>query len=261
MFGEFDSYVEITWICSFVVSYRQTHRREPFYSMKRPTILVADDEGRMRDLIRLYLQADFDIMEAEDGLAVLKQFNAREPDLVLLDVMMPGLDGWQVLARLREQSPVPVIMLTARGDVPDRVQGLRMGADDYIPKPFDGRELAARIHAVLRRTIGAEQAPAVIRRGALALHPDEHRAVWKDRLLALTPKEFDLLSLLASHPGQAFPRERLLDRIWGADFEGDIRTVDSHVKNLREKLGDGAAMIETVWGVGYRFTEVSDEKP
>ncbi|HEY3363479.1 MAG TPA: response regulator transcription factor [Symbiobacteriaceae bacterium] len=229
--------------------------------MKQPAILVVDDEPRMRDLIRLYLQSDFAVAEAEDGLAALRHFNHEEPDLILLDVMMPGLDGWAVLARIREQSSVPVIMLTARADVPDRVQGLRMGADDYMPKPFDGRELAARIHAVLRRTAGAPQPLAVIRRGALELHPSEHRATCRGKVLPLTPREFDLLTLLAAHPGQAFPRERLLDRIWGADFGGDSRTVDSHVKNLREKLGDGAAMIETVWGVGYRFAEVPDAKP
>ncbi len=229
--------------------------------MKRFRILVVDDEPRMRDLIRLYLQAKFQVLEAEDGLAALRALRVEEPDLILLDVMMPGLDGWEVLRRVREESAVPVILLTARGDVPDRVQGLRMGADDYIAKPFDGRELAARIQAVLRRTAGnrAEAAPVIVR-GELAIHTEERRVRWRDRPLALTPKEFELLTLLASHPGQAFSRERLLDRIWGADYEGDIRTVDSHIKNLREKLGEGAAMITTVWGVGYRFVEEPDAR-
>lgn len=229
--------------------------------MKRPKVLIVDDEARMRELIRLYLTAQFDAVEAPDGLAALRQLHAAEPDLVLLDVMMPHLDGWETLKRIREEASVPVIMLTARGDVPDRVQGLRLGADDYIPKPFDGRELVARIQAVLRRTTGASDAAAPIRRGGLVLKPADRWAEYKGRPLSLTPKEFDLLALLAAHPGQAFSRERLLDRIWGADYAGDARTVDSHVKNLREKLGEGAALIATVWGVGYRFAEVDNAQP
>jgi DNA-binding response OmpR family regulator len=214
----------------------------------------------MRDLIRLYLQAEFTVLEAEDGLAALRTLNAEEPALILLDVMMPNLDGWATLKRIREEAATPVIMLTARGDVVDRVQGLRMGADDYIAKPFDGRELAARVQAVLRRTAGPAEVQGVIRRGELVVSPEERTATWKGRTLSLTPKEFDLLTLLAAHPGQAFPRERLLDRVWGADFEGDIRTVDSHIKNLREELGDGAALIATVWGIGYRFVEDGNAK-
>lgn len=227
-------------------------------TMSGSKILLIEDEPRMRELIRLYLRNEFTLTEAEDGLVGLKRFHAEEPDLVLLDVMMPGLDGWAVLSRIREESRVPVIMLTARGEVPDRVQGLRMGADDYIAKPFDGRELVARIQAVLRRTAGTAEIQNAIRRGGLTIHPAERAAEWKGKSLNLTPKEFDLLALLAGHPGQAFPRERLLDRIWGADYEGDVRTVDSHVKNLREKLGDGSALIATVWGVGYRFVEAAD---
>jgi two-component system response regulator ResD len=221
----------------------------------KPTILIVDDEPRMRDLIRLYLQTEFAVAEAPDGLAALKALQSAEPALVLLDVMMPGLDGWATLQRIREESGTPVIMLTARGDVPDRIQGLRMGADDYIAKPFDGRELVARIQAVLRRTQGLTEGQTIIRRGPLAISTAERTASYAGRPLSLTPKEFDLLSLLAAHPGQAFPREKLLDRVWGADFEGDVRTVDSHIKNLREELGEGSAMIATVWGIGYRFVE------
>lgn len=224
--------------------------------MTKPVVLVVDDEPRMRELIRLYLQFDFSVIEAENGVAALRRFTQDDPNLVLLDIMMPEMDGWTVLTRIREQSTVPVIMLTALGEVPDRVQGLHMGADDYIPKPFDGRELVARIHTVLRRSSSMkEPQPAVIRRGALELYPGERRAVFRGEQISLTPKEFELLSLLASYPGQAFPRERLLDRIWGPAFNGESRTVDSHVKNLREKLSDGAAAIETVWGIGYRFVE------
>jgi DNA-binding response OmpR family regulator len=221
----------------------------------KPAILIVDDESRMRDLIRLYLQTEFTVREASDGLAALKALRTDEPALVLLDVMMPGLDGWATLQRIREETSIPVIMLTARGDVPDRVQGLRMGADDYVAKPFDGRELVARIQAVLRRTQGLTEGQTVIRRGSLVIHTTDRTAEYAERSLSLTPKEYDLLTLLAAHPGQAFPREKLLDRVWGPDFEGDARTVDSHIKNLREELGEGAAIIATVWGIGYRFVE------
>jgi two-component system, OmpR family, response regulator ResD len=224
--------------------------------MNRTKILVVDDEARMRDLIRLYLQKDFHVIEAEDGVSALRCVNDEDPSLVILDVMMPRLDGWATLQKIRENSSVPVIMLTARGDVPDRVQGLKLGADDYMAKPFDGRELVARIQAVLRRTAGNAPMQTTIKRGALELHTGERSATWRGRLLPLTPKEYDLLTLLASHPGQAFQRERLLALVWGHAYEGDNRTVDSHVKNLREKLKDGASMISTVWGVGYRFVEV-----
>lgn len=228
--------------------------------MRHPTILVVDDEPRMRELIRLYLQKEMTVTEACDGLEALRVLESAEPDLVLLDVMMPRLDGWGVLERVRENSRLPVIMLTARAEVPDRVQGLRMGADDYLPKPFDGRELVARIHAVLRRSSALGQAPATIRRGFLVISTSERTVTWKNRAIALTPKEFDLLALLAAHPGQAFPRDRLLDRVWGASYEGDMRTVDSHVKNVREKLGEGGGLIATVWGIGYRFVEANDVK-
>nr|WP_209467477.1 response regulator transcription factor [Symbiobacterium terraclitae] len=230
-------------------------------AVKRPTVLVVDDEPRMRELIRLYLAAECDVHEAEDGLAALRAVQAIGPDLVLLDVMMPNLDGWETLKRIREETSIPVIMLTARGDVPDRVHGLRMGADDYIAKPFDGRELAARVQAVLRRSSGQVEASAPIRRGSLTIRPADRTAAYAGRTLALTPKEFDLLALLAAHPGQAFSREKLLDRIWGPDYAGDTRTVDTHIKNLREKLGEGAGMIATVWGVGYRLVEVADAQP
>ncbi len=228
---------------------------------RRPVVLVVDDEPRMRELIRLYLAAEFEVHEAEDGLAALRAVRAVAPDLVLLDVMMPQLDGWQTLRRIREESAVPVIMLTARGSVVDRVQGLRMGADDYVAKPFDGRELVARVQAVLRRATGQVEARVPIRRGSLTVRPSERMAAYAGRRLALTPKEFDLLVLLAAHPSQVFSREKLLDRIWGPAYQGDARTVDAHIKNLREKLGEGAGMIVTVWGVGYRFAEVADAQP
>ena len=228
--------------------------------MAQQRILVIDDEPRMRELIRLYLQSEYIVTEAQDGLDGMKHLHSDEPDLVILDVMMPKLDGWGTLQRIREESSVPVVMLTARGDVPDRVQGLRMGADDYLAKPFDGRELQARVQAILRRANALTEGQIVIKRGNLCINTTEHTASWKQRPLALSPKEFDLLTLMASHPGQAFERGRLLDRVWGTDYDGDARTVDSHVKNLREKLGDGAGMIATVWSVGYRFVEPPNAK-
>lgn len=214
----------------------------------------------MRDLISLYLRNEFEVSEAADGLEAIRLIPETDPDLILLDVMMPRLDGWSTLTRIREDFSVPVIMLTARGDVPDRVQGLRIGADDYMAKPFDGRELVARIQAVLRRTTDTVSVLTVIRRGSLTIHPEDRSAFWNGHLLPLTPKEFELLTLLANHPGQSFPRDRLLDRVWGPHYGGDTRTVDSHIKNLREKLRDGARLIGTVWGVGYRFLEPPDPK-
>lgn len=228
--------------------------------MAKPKVLIVDDEPRMRELIRLYLHAEYTVTEAVDGLDALKALNREQPDLILLDVMMPNLDGWGTLARIREDFGIPVIMLTARGDVPDRVQGLRLGADDYVAKPFDGRELAARIQAVLRRSKGLTEGQALVKRGGLVINTLERSASYRGRPLSLTPKEFDLLTLLAAHPGQAMPRERLLDRVWGADFDGDMRTVDSHIKNLREELGEGGGMIATVWGIGYRFVEEPNAK-
>ncbi|HYG58696.1 MAG TPA: response regulator transcription factor [Symbiobacteriaceae bacterium] len=224
--------------------------------MKRAKILIVDDEPRMRELTRLYLQSRFTVVEAGDGLAALRSLLTDHPDLILLDVMMPVLDGWETLRRVRQQSTVPVVMLTARGEVPDRVQGLRMGADDYIAKPFDGRELAARLDAVLRRTGAHSAVQTIIRRGNLVLHTAEWSVSWKGRPITLTPREFELLTVLATHPGQVWSRDKLLERIWSADYEGDNRTVDGHVRNLRDKLGDGASMIATVWGVGYKFVEV-----
>ncbi len=212
----------------------------------------------MRDLIGLYLRSEYEVWTAGDGLGALAILQQQEPDLILLDIMMPNLDGWAALRHIRERSSLPIIMLTARGEVPDRVKGLREGADDYIAKPFDGRELKARVAAVLRRASSASEVPAIIRRGQLVINPAGRTATWKGKPLPLTPKEFDLLTLLATHPGLAFSRDRLLDRIWGSDFTGEARTVDSHIKNLREKLGDGASLILTVWGVGYRFQEAKD---
>lgn len=217
-------------------------------------ILVVDDEAPMRALLRLFLeQHGFAVSEAEDGHAALARVRAEQPDLVLLDIMMPGLDGWQVCRMLREESDVPIIMLTARDDIRDRVAGLDAGADDYLVKPFAEEELMARIRAVLRRAKkGGERLAA----GPLVVDLRAREAYCYGRRLALTPKEFDLLAFLARHPGQVFDRQQLIERVWGWDYEGDVRTVDTHIKTLRAKLEEAGCMrdlIETVRGVGYRF--------
>ncbi len=188
--------------------------------MGNKRVLIVDDEARMRELIRLYLQSQYAISEAADGEEAIQRIPSECPDLVLLDVMTPNLDGWATLERIRAESAVPVVMLTARGDTPDRVRGLRMGADDYIGKPFDGRELLARLQAVLRRSYKAGYEVEAITVGDLVMQPSARTTLWRGQEIPLTPKEFELLLLLASHPGQVFPRERLRDRIWELDHDG-----------------------------------------
>ncbi|HEY8342308.1 MAG TPA: response regulator transcription factor [Calditerricola sp.] len=218
-------------------------------------ILVVDDEAPMRALLRLFLEQNgFEVSEAEDGHAALERARAERPDLVLLDIMMPGLDGWQVCRLLREESDVPIIMLTARDDVRDRVAGLDAGADDYLVKPFAEEELMARIRAVLRRTRTDGDR---IRAGPLVVDVRAREAYCQGCLLSLSPKEFDLLALLARHRGQVLKREQIIERVWGWDYEGDARTVDTHIKALRAKLAEAGCsrhLIETVRGVGYRLS-------
>jgi two-component system response regulator ResD len=217
-------------------------------------VLIVDDEAPMRELVRLYLErAGFQVSEASGGREALAKLAKESVDLVVLDLMMDDLDGWEVCRRIRAESELPILMLTARGETFDRVAGLEMGADDYLVKPFDGRELVARCNAILRRGRPQPEEGTRIRRGPLLIDEGSRTASLNGRPLPLTPKEFDLLLLLASHPGQVFSRDRLLDAVWGYDFAGAPRSVDTHVKNLREKLGDAAGLIQTVWGHGYRF--------
>lgn len=225
--------------------------------MQGARVLIVDDEDRMRDLVRLYLERQgFTVEEAADGESGLEQAATGRFDLVLLDLMLPGLDGWQVCQRLRAAGQrVPVVMLTARGETDDRIAGLELGADDYIAKPFDLGELTARIRAVLRR---AGEAPrgGVLERGPLHIDLGARIATVHGRAVVLTPKEFDLLVALAQRPGQVFSRDLLLSQVWGWEFVGETRTVDAHVKNLREKLRSldpDYNPIATVWGVGYKF--------
>jgi len=214
----------------------------------------------MRELIRLYLAAECTVLEAGDGLTALRAVRDAGPDLVLLDVMMPRLDGWQTLQRIREESAVPVIMLTARGGEADKVLGLEIGADDYMTKPFSPRELVARVKAVLRRMEPREPAEnQILRVGEITLDPLRHRVTVGDREVQLAPREFELLRMLMANRGVVLSRETLLEKVWGYDYVGDTRTVDVHVVRLRQKLEPDPSRptyIETVRGVGYRMRDL-----
>ncbi len=217
-------------------------------------ILLVDDDARIRSIVREYAQAeDWSFVEAENGAEALEKLEAETFSLVVLDVMMPVLDGWATLKRLRGISQVPVIMLTARSEEYDKLLGFELGVDDYVSKPFSPRELIARIKAHLKRTDAAAPAAQRLAFGALVLEPDAHRATLDGQPLALTPKEYDLLAFLAANPSRAFTRDQLLNRVWGYDYFGDGRTVDTHVRSLRDKLGTCRGLIATVWGTGYRF--------
>ncbi|MFF8378423.1 response regulator transcription factor [Streptomyces sp. NPDC015661] len=221
-------------------------------------ILVVDDDPTVAEVVTGYLErAGFSVEQAADGLDALHRAGTRWPDLVVLDLMLPGLDGLEVCRRLRSAGPVPVIMLTARGDEEHRVTGLEVGADDYVTKPFSPRELVLRVASVLRRArAAAPDAPrAVLRAGDLTVDPAHRRATRAGAELALTLREFDLLAYFVEHPGTVHGREDLMRRVWGWDF-GDLSTVTVHVRRLRAKIEDDPArptLIQTVWGVGYRF--------
>lgn len=222
----------------------------------RASILIVDDEKEMLDLLTWILRGEFEIITASDGEEALERLKERDFDLCLLDIMMPGRDGLDVLKTMqKEKIDVPVIFLTARAETEDRVEGLEQGADDYIVKPFEPREVIARIRSVLRRTSRREAGERITVDG-LVLDLTGRTARVRGRELKLTRIEFDLLSLLIRHPGRAFSREELLEKVWGVDFLGDERTVDTHVKNLREKFrtaGYPPESIETVWGFGYKW--------
>ena len=224
------------------------------------SVLVVEDEGALNDLLRAELETEgHAVRQARDGRTALRMVEEETPQLVILDWMLPGLDGLSVCRQLRQRYLMPIIMLTARGEEVDRVLGLEVGADDYLVKPFSMRELLARTRAALRRVEleGRRGAGAsgqeVIAQGKLRVDPSSHRATMGDEELALTPKEFDLLLLFVSNPGRAFNREFLIERLWGHDYEGFDRAVDNHIRRLRSKLGDFGEKITTVWGLGYRF--------
>jgi len=224
-------------------------------------LLIVDDDTNLRHTLGYaFRQEGFEVITADDGDQALASFRTTHPDLVILDVMLPGRDGFEVCRALRRESDVPVIMLTARDTELDKVVGLEIGADDYLAKPFSTRELVARVRAMLRRTRRVEPArtDARLELDGLVLDGSRHRVSLGGQEIELKPKEFDLLAFFMGHAGQVFGREQLLASVWGYDFAGDSRTVDTHVKTLREKLGDSAEhprWIETVRGVGYRFRE------
>jgi DNA-binding response OmpR family regulator len=228
--------------------------------MRPPRVLVVDDEGAIRDIVRRYLQADgFQVAEATDGDDALARFASFEPDLVVLDLMMPGMDGLEVLRSLRARSDVYVILLTAKADEVDKLVGLSVGADDYLTKPFSPRELSARVRAVLRRRRDAARPGAggeVLGFDDLVIDTARREVRRGGQDVDLTALEFDLLAALAASPGRVYSRRQLLERVWGWDYVGDERVVDVHVRNLRRALGDDAAdpsVIGTVRGVGYKF--------
>jgi two-component system alkaline phosphatase synthesis response regulator PhoP len=222
------------------------------------TILVVDDEPKIVRLARDYLEKNgFRVVTAADGNSALAMARREKPDLIVLDLLLPGMDGREVCRILRNESDVPIIMLTALSEESDQIVGLEIGADDYIVKPFSPRALVARVRALLRRVQGGVKAPAVIRVGDLEINSERYTVTLKGESLQLTPSEFDLLALLARHPGQTMTRQQLMDDLYGGAASSVDRSVDSHVKNLRRKLASasGTNLIETVYGVGYRFVE------
>ena len=224
-------------------------------------ILIVDDDMNIADLISLYLKKElFETRIARDGEEALRLFMSWQPDLVLLDIMLPGKDGYQVCREIRMMRDTPIIMLSAKGETFDKVLGLELGADDYMIKPFDSKELVARVKAVLRRyqpnppvTIPAKELK-VVRYPDLIVSRTNYSVTYYGKTILMPPKELELLYFLASRPNQVFTREQLLDHIWGYEYVGDTRTVDVHIKRLREKIHDHASWkIATVWGIGYKF--------
>ena len=225
-------------------------------------ILIVDDDSNIAELISLYLTKEcFEPMIVGDGESAVETFKTFQPDLVLLDLMLPGMDGYQVCREIRTLSSTPIIMLSAKGEVFDKVLGLELGADDYMEKPFDTKELVARVKAVLRRYKTSPvqpEAPAVQVKKAeytdLVVNLTNYSVLYKGKVVDMPPKELELLYFLAASPNQVFTREQLLDQIWGYEYIGDTRTVDVHIKRLREKITDHAEWrISTVWGIGYKF--------
>ena len=230
---------------------------------EKQRILIVDDDENIAELISLYLMKEcYETKIVNDGEAALKIFPDFRPNLILLDLMLPGIDGYQVCRELRTISQVPIIMLSAKGEIFDKVLGLELGADDYMIKPFDSKELLARVKAVLRRyqAVPAPSVPTESHQGKYVEYPDlvvnltNYSVTYRGRSVEMPPKELELLYFLASSPNQVFTREQLLDHIWGYEYIGDTRTVDVHIKRLREKIKDHADWaLTTVWGIGYKF--------
>lgn len=225
-------------------------------------VLVVDDDKNICELLRLYLEKEgYGVILAHDGEEAVVKFNALKPDIILLDIMLPGIDGWQVCREIRKKSNVPIIMITAKVETFDKVLGLELGADDYIMKPFDSKELVARVKAVLRRyqAVPKPEVPAVdkgkcVEYPGIEINLTNYSVLVDGQNVEMPPKELELLYFLASSPNQVFTREQLLDQIWGYEYIGDTRTVDVHIKRLREKIKDhNGWKLATVWGIGYKF--------
>lgn len=232
-------------------------------------IMIVDDDENIAELIQLYLTKEcYDTTIATDGEAALTILKHYQPNLILLDIMLPGIDGYEVLREIRKTSNIPVIMLSAKGETFDKVLGLELGADDYIMKPFDSKEMVARVKAVLRRiNVSADEAASsqsnnskeCVTMTDLVVNLGDYTVFYRDKQIEMPPKELELLYFLASHANQVFTREQLLDHIWSYDYVGDTRTVDVHIKRLREKFTDHPAWsIKTVWGIGYKFEYIQE---
>ena len=223
----------------------------------KPLIMIVDDDPNIAQLINLYLSKDgFDTAVYDRGDTALAAFKQNPPALMILDIMLPGLDGWDVCRQVRRVSQIPIIMLTAKDETFDKVLGLELGADDYITKPFDGKELMARVKAVLRRAAPVGESSDTLSFPGLTVSLEKYEVYYQGKPLEMPPKELELLYFLAAHQNRVFTREQLLEQVWGFDFYGDSRTVDVHVKRLREKLTDCEKLgwqIRTVWSVGYKF--------
>lgn len=230
-------------------------------NMSKIRVLVVDDEWNMRNLLRIYLLKEgFEVKEASSGYEALSIMKQSKFDLVILDVMMPGMEGWQVCKAIRETETIPILMLTARSDTKDKVHGLGIGADDYVTKPFEPEELVARVFSLLRRSMINQSQKfqhTIMEFHNLKIDAEAREVYIHEKRIDFTPKEFDLFLYLAKNTQRSFPREELVERLWGYEYTGDTRAVDTHIKNIREKLqhaGLGYNPIETVWGVGYKFT-------
>lgn len=226
----------------------------------RQKIMIVDDDNNIAELISLYLTKEcFDTRIVNDGEEALRVFETFSPNLILLDLMLPGMDGYQVCREIRQRSSVPIIMLSAKGEIFDKVLGLELGADDYMIKPFDSKELVARVKAVLRRfqpdkTASPKTDSKVVEYPDLIVNQTNYSVIYRGETVDMPPKELELLYFLASSPNQVFTREQLLDHIWGYEYIGDTRTVDVHIKRLREKIKDHESWsLSTVWGIGYKF--------
>lgn len=236
------------------------HRKSPVPAgrievvMERTKILVVDDESRMRKLVKDFLQKNnYEVLEAGDGSEALDIFfEQNDIALIILDVMMPKMDGWQVCREIRNYSKVPIIMLTAKGDEKDELQGFDLGVDEYISKPFSPKILVARVEAILRRTSG-RNLNDVIEKGGIVIDKAAHRVTIDGKDIELSFKEFELLTYFVENAGLALSREKILNHVWNYDYFGDARTIDTHVKKLRSKMGDKGEYIKTIWGMGYKF--------